>query len=62
MGRLQMKPHWTAVAIDHWVTNLNGQPISLKKWPDGWVLAQRNNHRHPAILFRSLRTAVEYLQ
>jgi len=53
---------WSAVAIDHWVTTQpNGQPVSLKCWPDGWVLARRHNRMRPALLFKSIRDAATYV-
>jgi hypothetical protein len=50
--------NWTAVAINHWVTTTPAGPISLKKWPLGWVLIVKSNRHNPSTLFYSLRSAV----
>ncbi len=51
---------WRAVAIDHWVAVIGGRPVSVKKWPDGWILCRRYA-KQPALRFETLRCVVEYL-
>ncbi len=35
---------WTAVAVDHWVTVINGNPISIKSYPMGWILIRKASY------------------
>ena len=52
--------NWTAVAVDHWTATINGQPVSVKKWLTGWILARRY-HRQPCIQFKTLREVKDFL-
>ncbi len=54
--------NFTAIQIDHWVAqDHSGHPISLKKWPDGWILARRYCRPKPCTIFPTLTDAVTYL-
>lgn len=32
---------WRAVAVDHWVAEIAGCPVSIKRWPMGWILVRK---------------------
>jgi hypothetical protein len=54
------RAEWRAVAIDHWVAVIGGRPVSVKKWPDGWILCRRYAAK-PALRFETLACVLEYL-